>query len=104
MKRPRLPPSEGANVPFSFRLGEKLLARVEAIAEASGWDKSAVMVHFARWGCENIEAGEQAENSGPGGVCGECGQPRHAEESPMRRTTDAATRRRRASDAKPPKR
>jgi predicted DNA-binding protein len=55
-----LPPSEGDTVPTSLRIPVLLLKRVDAIAKATGHDRSTVLLNFIRWACGEYEA-EQAE-------------------------------------------
>lgn len=52
---PKLPPNEGKSVSVSFRMGERLRARVRAIAKHNGNTSSDVMVAFIRWACQAHE-------------------------------------------------
>lgn len=88
----KLPPNEGESVPLSFRLGEKLFARVEQIAAETGLSKSDVMVHFTRWACDEYDADKKNQARDDDNFCSKCGQPLH------RKQLDGAPKQRRSTD------
>lgn len=61
-----IPASEGPSTQISLRVPTGLLKRVDAVAKASGHDRSAVLLYLIRWGCTEYE-NEQAELAKRGG-------------------------------------
>lgn len=56
-------PDDGELVGTSLRVGAKLLARLDAIAKASGNSRTEVMIHILRWGVAEWEAEQRSEKS-----------------------------------------
>lgn len=50
-----LPPAEGDNVQLSVRWPREIAEKVEAISRATGRTKSALFIHFVKWGLEEFE-------------------------------------------------
>lgn len=57
MGGPDLPPreDEGKPEPTSIRIGDKLLARLDAIAAARGYSRSEAILAIIRWGVRELE-------------------------------------------------
>lgn len=50
-----VPKGEGKGVPTSFRVPEKLLARIDACADETGNDRTDTILHLIRWALSKYE-------------------------------------------------
>lgn len=52
---PVVPPSEGPSSVLSVRVPQRLRERIEAVAEATGHDKTTTVLHLLRWALDEYD-------------------------------------------------
>lgn len=62
--KPMVPKSEGPARPIPVRLTEPMLDRIDAVAKATGNERSETIRHLLRWALDEYDAQRAAEKAG----------------------------------------
>lgn len=60
---PVVPPSEGPSRVLSLRVPQRVLERVDAVAEDTGHDRTATVLHLLRWALDEYDRQRATEKT-----------------------------------------